>query len=102
MANESEPHRSDGRPPGDRRALVFACFALVSWALYPLADRYDESDGWHWGSHGWAFVPAGLGAVYLVLALLSLLDHRSRQKLEARPLLYDRHDRDGGNGLDRG
>lgn len=81
---------------------MFASFALVSWALYPLADRYDEADGWHWGSHGWAFVPAGLGTVYLVLALLSLLDHRSRQKLEARPLLYDRHDRDGGNGLDRG
>ena len=72
MANDSEAHRSDGRPPGYRRALVFASFALVSWALYPLADRYDESDGWHWGSHGWAFVPAGLGAVYLVLLALLL------------------------------
>lgn len=102
MADEPKARRGDGRPPGDRRALVFASFAVVSWALYPLADRYDESDGWHWGSHGWAFVPAGLGAVYLVLALLSLLDHRSRQKLEPRPLLYDRHDRAGGSGRDQG
>jgi hypothetical protein len=30
--------------------------------------------------------------VYLLLALFSWLDHRSHQRLGARPLGYDRHD----------
>ena len=76
----------------DRRALVFVAFAAVSLALYPLADHYDGSHGWRWGSEGWAFVPVLLGVVYLLLAALSWLDHRSHQKLDARPLGYDRHD----------
>lgn len=74
----------------DRRALVFAIFALVCFALYPLADKYDGASGWAWSDKGWAWVPVVLGVIYLVLALLSLLDARSRDKLEARPLGYDR------------
>lgn len=76
----------------DRRALVFAIFAMVCFALYPLADKYDGASGWSWSDKGWAWVPVVLGAVYLVLALLSLLDARSRAKLQPRPLGYDRDD----------
>lgn len=74
----------------DRRALVFGIFAVVCFALYPLADKYDGADGWAWSDKGWAWVPVVLGSVYLVLALLSLLDARSRDKLQARPLGYER------------
>lgn len=74
----------------DRRALVFAIFAAVCFALYPLADKYDGADGWTLGEVGWAWVPVALGAVYTVLAILSALDARSRGKLQPRPLGYDR------------
>lgn len=74
----------------DRRALVFAIFALVCFALYPLADKYDGADGWQWGDAGWAWVPVVLGGVYVVLALLSALDAWSKSKLQPRTLGYDR------------
>lgn len=74
----------------DRRALVFTIFAVVCFALYPLADKYDGASGWAWGDKGWAWVPVILGVVYLVLALLSLLDAHSKNQLEPRPLGYDR------------
>ncbi len=74
----------------DRRALVFTIFAVVCLALYPLADKYDGSASWSIGGEGWAWVPVILGVVYLVLALLSFLDARSKDKLEPRPLGYDR------------
>jgi hypothetical protein len=77
----------------DRRAVVFTIFGVVCLALYPLADANDGAVGWHWGDTGWAWVPAVLGAVYLVLAVLSALDARSRSKLMPRPLGYDRGDR---------
>ena len=76
----------------DRRALVFAVFAVVCFALYPLADKYDGAAGWSWGDKGWAWVPVLLGVIYVVLAVLSLLDARSRDKLRPRPLGYDRDD----------
>jgi len=74
----------------DRRARVFTLMALVCFALYPLADEYDGADGWRWGDTGWAWVPAVLGVTYLVLALLSALDARSRRKLAPRPLGYEK------------
>ena len=70
--------------------LGFTLFAVVCLALYPLADKYDGSASWSIGGEGWAWVPVILGAVYLVLALFSFLDARSRAKLEPRPLGYDR------------
>ena len=76
----------------DRRALVFVGFSVVCFALYPLADKYDGADGWAWSDKGWAWVAIALGAVYLVLAILSFFDARSRDRLEARPLGYDRED----------
>lgn len=74
----------------DRRALVFAIFAVVCLALYPLADKYDGSASWSIGGEGWAWVPVVLGVVYLLLALFSFLDARSKGRLEPRPLGYDR------------
>jgi len=74
----------------DRRAGVFAIFAVICFSLYPLADRFDGSDGWEVGSHGWAWVPVILGVVYVVLALLSWLDALSRSRLRPRPLGYER------------
>jgi hypothetical protein len=51
----------------DRRAQFFALAALLCLALVPLADdKYRE-------------LTAGVGAVYLVLALASYLDFRSRR-----------------------
>jgi hypothetical protein len=76
----------------DRRAAIFTLFSVVCFALYPLADKYDGSGGWHFGSEGWAFVPILLGVTYAVLALLSWLDHRGRRNLGPRPLGYDRDD----------
>ena len=68
---------------------MFVLFAIVCFALYPLADRYDGSGAWQFGSEGWAWVPLVLGIVYLVLALLSWLDDQGRRHLEPRPLGYD-------------
>ncbi len=50
----------------NRRALVFLLFAAMSAAIVPLADTKHR------------FVPVVLGAVYVLLALLSWLDSRSR------------------------
>ena len=82
----------------DRRALVFTIFAVICFALYPLADKYDGASGWSWSDKGWAWVPVVLGAVYLVLALLSLLDARTKSHLQPRPLGYDRSDVPGRGG----
>ena len=76
----------------DRRSWVFAGFAVMCLALYPLADRYDGVDGWQIGSNGWSFVPVLLGVIYAVLAVLSWLDFRTRRSLRPRPLGYDRND----------
>jgi hypothetical protein len=51
----------------DRRALFFAGAALVCFALVPLADA----------GHRW--VAVATGAVYVVMAVLSALDHWSRR-----------------------
>ena len=74
----------------DRRALVFSIFAVVCFALYPLADQHDGASGWSFGGDGWSFVPIVLGVVYVVLALLSYLDHRTKKGLKPRPLGYER------------
>lgn len=74
----------------DRRGLVFLGFALVSFALFPIADEHDGSNTWQWGKDGWSWVPLALGVVYTVLALLSWLDHRHKEQIGARPLGYDR------------
>jgi hypothetical protein len=51
----------------DRRAQFFTLAALLCLVLVPLADdKYRE-------------LTAGVGAVYLVLALASYLDFRSRR-----------------------
>ena len=52
----------------DRRAIFFACAMLACLLLTPLAD---EKLRW---------VPLTLAAVYLVLAVLSLLDSWSRHR----------------------
>jgi hypothetical protein len=50
----------------DRRALFFAGAAVVCFVLVPLADA----------GHRW--VAGATGAIYVVLAVLSALDHWSR------------------------
>lgn len=50
----------------DRRALVFLGLALVCFALAPI------------GLPEHRYLAVGLGGVYVVLALLSLLDARSK------------------------
>lgn len=50
----------------NRRALIFVLFAAACAALVPIADQKHR------------LVPIVLGAVYLVLALLSWLDARNR------------------------
>jgi hypothetical protein len=50
----------------DRRALFFAGAALVCFVLVPVADA----------GHRW--VAGVTGAVYVLLAVLSALDHHSR------------------------
>ena len=52
----------------DRRALVFVIFAVVCFALIPLAEA----------KHRW--VPEVTGIVYVVLALASALDAWSRSR----------------------
>lgn len=74
----------------DRRSVVFLAIAGACFALYPLADEHDHSTTWQWGKDGWAWVPVVLGVTYLILALLSWLDHRSRAALDPRPLGYDK------------
>lgn len=76
----------------DRRSLVFLGFSALSFALYPLADKYDNSDTWEWGKNGWSWVAVALGVVYIVLALASWLDHWSSARIGPRPLGYDRED----------
>jgi hypothetical protein len=51
----------------DRRALFFTGAALVCFLLVPVADA----------KHRWVAVATGV--VYLVLAVLSALDHWSRR-----------------------
>ena len=51
----------------DRRALFFLGAAVVVALLIAATDREIR------------WVPTGLAALYLVLALASYLDHRSRQ-----------------------
>ena len=51
----------------DRRALFFLGAAVVVALLIGVTDREIR------------WVPTGLAALYLVLALASYLDHRSRQ-----------------------
>ena len=51
----------------DRRALFFVGAAVVVALLIGVTDREIR------------WVPTGLAALYLVLALASYLDHRSRQ-----------------------
>ena len=51
----------------DRRALFFLMAAVVVALLIPLTDREIR------------WVPTGLAALYVVLALGSYLDRRSRQ-----------------------
>jgi hypothetical protein len=52
----------------DRRALFFALASLVCFALVPLAeDKYRE-------------LTLGVAVTYVVLALVSALDHRSRKR----------------------
>jgi hypothetical protein len=51
----------------DRRALFFLGAAVVVGLLIAVTDREIR------------WVPIGLAALYLVLALASYLDHRSRQ-----------------------
>ncbi len=50
----------------DRRAVFFLFAAVVVAALIPVTDE------------DFRFVPIGLALVYVVLALASYLDHRSR------------------------
>ena len=50
----------------DRRAVFFLCASAVSYVLIPVTPA------------GFGYVGAVLGTVYVVLALLSALDHRSR------------------------
>ena len=50
----------------DRRAVFFLGAAVVSYLLVPLTPA------------GFGYVGAILGTTYVVLALLSALDHRSR------------------------
>jgi uncharacterized membrane protein YqjE len=50
----------------DRRAAFFALAGLICFALVPVADA----------KHRWVAVATGV--VYLVLAVLSALDHWSR------------------------
>ena len=50
----------------DRRAVFFLGAAFISFVLIPLTPA------------GFGYVGGILGTVYLVLALLSALDHRSR------------------------
>ena len=50
----------------DRRAVFFLGAALISFVLVPLTPA------------GLGYVGAVLGSAYLVLALLSALDHRGR------------------------
>ena len=52
----------------DRRALVFLMFAVACFVLAPIAER----------DHRW--VPIGLGAIYILLALASALDARTRAR----------------------
>ena len=52
----------------DRRALFFLASALISFALYPLADPAQR------------WVTITVGVTYVVLAALSALDYRSRQR----------------------
>jgi hypothetical protein len=52
----------------DRRALVFLVFAAACFVLAPVAER----------EHRW--VPIALGVVYVVLALASALDARTRAR----------------------
>ena len=51
----------------DRRALFFLMAAVVVALLIPLTDREIR------------WVPTGLAALYVILALASYLDHWSRQ-----------------------
>jgi hypothetical protein len=51
----------------DRRALFFALAAVVCFILIPLAQNQFRE------------VAAGVGAVYIGLAIASFLDHRSRR-----------------------
>jgi hypothetical protein len=53
----------------DRRALIFVVFALVCFALTPVAEPEFR------------WVSITFGAVYLLLALASSLDARSRSRL---------------------
>jgi uncharacterized membrane protein len=52
----------------DRRALFFVVAGLICFALAPLCDA----------AYRWVAVVTGV--VYMVLALLSALDHRSKQR----------------------
>jgi hypothetical protein len=67
----------------DRRALFFLVAALVSLALVPAADT----------GHRW--VVWATATAYLVLAVLSALDHRSRAHSSTPPT--EGH---GGEGRD--
>lgn len=80
----------------DRRSLVFALFGLLCLVLYPVADAYDGAHGWRVGDKGWAWVAVALGVVYLLLALLSALDARTRSRLRPRPLGYERTELSSG------
>ena len=51
----------------DRRALFFLAAAVACLVLVPVADA----------GHRW--VAGGLGITYVVLAILSALDHSSRR-----------------------
>ena len=62
----------------DRRAVFFLCAALACLLLTPLAD---ESLRW---------VPLTLAAVYVVLAILSLLDSWSQRHHRHRVSRTDR------------
>ena len=49
----------------DRRAVFFLCAAVISFVLVPLTPA------------GFGYVGAVLGSAYVVMAMLSWLDHRS-------------------------
>jgi hypothetical protein len=66
----SDDVEGGGRAGFDRRAAFFVVAAIVCVALTPIAEA------------AYAWVCLGLGGVYLVLALASYLDARTRARTQ--------------------